>query len=83
MKQMKRFVVFGGDIFYAFGGFADYAGSFGSRQEAIDFARESLSYESEWWQVFDMAERVLVEEHQEAFGSIGAKKTLEEAAQDE
>lgn len=40
-KHMRRFVLFGGDIYYAAGGFHDYIMSFDTLDEAILFAQST------------------------------------------
>jgi hypothetical protein len=56
---MKRFGLFGGDTYYALGGFNDFIGSYdflenavaeGHRRQSLDYGKDSIS----WWHVIDI-----------------------------
>lgn len=52
----KRFVVMGGLIYYALGGFEDYLNSFDTKEEADKFAADYMTENGEyhWVQVGDI-----------------------------
>lgn len=53
---MKRYWVFGGQIYYASGGFKDFLRDFDDRNAAIDFAADQLACRTndvEWTQIVD------------------------------
>lgn len=54
--KTKRFVVMGGAVYYASGGFEDYLNSFDTKEEADKFAADYLKSEGEyhWAQVGDL-----------------------------
>lgn len=65
----RRFAVFAGECYYAKGGLHDYAASFDTISDAVEFATQTtLTHpevgaevaEYEWWHVFDMEERKIV-----------------------
>jgi hypothetical protein len=76
---VRRFAVFGGEVYYASGGFQDFQGSFDDILEAFDFAtgRRSAFEGSdhiidacEWWHIFDMDKRCVVFQSKcQAFGA--------------
>lgn len=45
---MKRYWLFGGDIFYALGGFSDMQGNFSTEKEAVEHGEQF-----DWYEVFD------------------------------
>ena len=79
--NLCRFCVFGGDCYYAEGGFNDFRGAFVTLDDALFFAKtEKPIYKGsqatqpilEWWHVFDFEEKKVV-----AFSdcqAYGAKK---------
>lgn len=83
-----RFLVFGGDVYYASGGFHDYMGSFDTLEEAERFAnathqvhpkidRQEDNYE--WWHIFDMAERRIVKHSEfQGYGAPNGPPRLDE-----
>jgi hypothetical protein len=53
---MKHIHVFGGENFYARGGYSDFRGSFSESEVAIEFAKKLLADdEVDWFQVIDVA----------------------------
>ena len=65
----RRFLVFGGDVYYASGGFHDYVGSFDTLAEAERAATATHQVhpeinrqedDFEWWHIFDMVEKKIV-----------------------
>jgi hypothetical protein len=47
--KLKRFVVMGGDIYYAAGGFEDYLNSFDTKDEAMQWMEEWIKDRGYSW----------------------------------
>lgn len=64
---MKRYLIFGGQSFYPFGGFADLVGDADTVDEAIAAAAalEQATISIEWWHIIDMETRECVRESDE------------------
>lgn len=56
---MKRYAVFGGNVYYAEGGFNDFCDDFESADEAESFADDQF-FTNQWWHVVDMDTRQIV-----------------------
>lgn len=50
---MKRYLLFGGSVFYAAGGWRDFIGSFDSITDAISKVANSDPDDLEWYHVID------------------------------
>jgi hypothetical protein len=57
---MKRYLIFGGEIYYAKGGFHDFLSSHDSLSDAVLCARQYDDNEVEWWHIFDSEARTIV-----------------------
>ena len=56
----KRYMLFGGQAYYASGGFHDYLGSFGDLEKAVAYASSIMDDVIDWWHIFDCEERKCV-----------------------
>jgi hypothetical protein len=70
--DMHRYLIFGGETFYACGGFADLIGRADTVEEARQFAErvgasyaDVMSGSGYWWHIVDMHRREVVEESYE------------------
>ena len=54
---MKRYLVFIGDVYYACGGFDDFAGDYDDEEEAICKAKTIGDDKYQWAHVYDTKER--------------------------
>lgn len=66
---MRRYWLFGGDTYYASGGFHDFRGSFDTIEHATDDAKTRPSDVEhpkrgpiEWWHIFDSEAEEIVEQ---------------------
>ena len=70
---MKRYLLFGSDIYYACGGWEDFIHDFDSLEDAIDIGNnlEDLKYEGiQWWHIVDLELRKIVNRSKEqSYGS--------------
>ena len=60
---MERFAVFGGETYYAKGGWSDFIKDFEKPWDALEFVEEKESGvfpELEWWHIFDMEKREML-----------------------
>lgn len=62
---MKRYILFGGDHYYAAGGWQDFRGDFGDAEEAkADAARLADSDKDiDWWHIIDLETGKFVAAH--------------------
>lgn len=52
---MKQFVLFGGDVYYACGGWLDLKGDYADLESAWAAAQTMFEQEQiEWWQIVDL-----------------------------
>jgi len=82
---MKRFVLFGGPVYYAAGGFSDFVGSFDTVDEARHVAETKIcevispELECEWWHIFDMVEHKIVGKSEyQGYGASNDGPSLDE-----
>ena len=69
-KIRRRFAVFGGEQFYAAGGFHDFVLSANTLVEAIELATIGYGDDDDWWQIFDLQEwRVVAQSPFQAYGA--------------
>lgn len=71
---MKRYVVFGGNTFFARGGACDFIADFSRRQDAADYARRwvlDYTYRSRWAHVWDTKEMKILDAEHDREGSDG------------
>lgn len=57
--KIKRYILMAGMIYYASGGFKDFAGSFDTKKEALaakDTWLKEHDYGHEWWHIADLEE---------------------------
>ena len=64
---MRRFWLFGGNDYYATGGFHDFIGSFNTLDDAV---KEGETRSVEWWHVFDSeSQEIAGQSEYQAYGS--------------
>jgi hypothetical protein len=67
---MKRFLVFGGEIYYAKGGFHDFLSSHDTLEAAVQCAQQYDDTDVEWWHIFDATTGTIVAHSDgEAYGT--------------
>ena len=60
--RLERYALFGGERFYASGGWSDFRGSFPDRSQALSTAFELDKVgKADWWHVVDMETGAIVE----------------------
>jgi hypothetical protein len=60
--EMKRFMLFAGDTYYACGGANDHQGSYDDLYEAIAAGQKELADGTvDWWHVYDKDEDVIAD----------------------
>jgi hypothetical protein len=55
---MKRYLIFGGEIYYARGGFHDFLSSHDDLPTALSCAEDDGRYE--WWHIYDSETKTIV-----------------------
>lgn len=68
---MKQFLLFGGEVYYACGGFHDFVGDYDTKEAAIEAAlkEDSWGLTLQWWHVFDtQLSKVVVESERKPYG---------------
>jgi hypothetical protein len=71
---LRRFILLGGDTYYAAGGFNDFISSHDSLDAAVDEARRRESLRSmdafDWWHVWDcVTNSVVAKSESQAYGA--------------
>jgi hypothetical protein len=71
---LRRFILLGGDTYYAAGGFNDFISSFDSLDDAVAEARLRESFRSidsfDWWHVWDcVTNSVVAKSERQAYGA--------------
>ena len=54
---MKRYLVFGGDVYYPEGGFSDFVGEYDVEEDAIEKAKTIGEDKYQWANVYDTKAR--------------------------
>ena len=57
---MKRYLIFGGEIYYAKGGFHDFLSSHDNLGAAALCAQHYDQYDVEWWHILDTETKTIV-----------------------
>lgn len=64
---MKRYWLFGGEVYYAGGGMYDFISGFDTKEEAVlEASRRVASSDIQWWHVFDTQIQEYVAKHSSA-----------------
>lgn len=64
---MKRYWLFGGEVYYAAGGMYDFMASFDTKEEAVlEASKHVASSTIQWWHVYDTQTQVYTATHSSA-----------------
>jgi hypothetical protein len=77
---MKRYLIFGGEIYYARGGFYDFLSSHDDLSAALSCAMEYTEDEHyEWWHIYDSETKTIVAHaNSQPYGAEDSKPSLVE-----
>jgi hypothetical protein len=74
---MKRYLIFGGENYYAKGGFHDFLSSHDNLGAAALCAQQYDGYDVEWWHIFDSETKTIVAHSDgQAYGADDAAPRL-------